>query len=72
MRTAHIEYLVRSLEKARKFYVDTLGLVETESSDRQIYLRGLEDRFHHSLVLTKASRPGLGHISYRSRTEEDL
>ena len=31
-RTAHVEYFVRNLEKSRRFYVDTLGLVETESN----------------------------------------
>jgi catechol 2,3-dioxygenase len=72
VRTAHVEYLVRNLEKSRRFYVDTLGLVETESTDRQIFLRGLEDRFHHSVVLTKSSRPGVGHISFRLREEAQL
>src|SRR5579872_58928 len=72
VRTAHVEYYVRNLEKSRKFYVDTLGLVETEANDSQIYLRGLEDRFHHSLVLTKSPRPGVGHISFRLREETQL
>jgi len=72
VRTAHVEFFVKSLEKARRFYVDTLGMVETEADGRQIYLRGLEDRFHHSLVLTRATRPGLGHIAFRVRKESDL
>ena len=72
VRTAHVEYYVTNIEKSRAFYVDTLGLAETESDDNQIYLRGLEDRSHHCLVLTKSSRPGVGHISYRLRKESDL
>jgi catechol 2,3-dioxygenase len=72
VRTAHVEFSVKSLEKARRFYVDTLGMVETEADGRQIYLRGLEDRFHHSLVLTRATRPGLGHIAFRVRKESDM
>ncbi len=72
VRTAHVEFFITNLKKARKFYVDTLGMVETESDDRQIYLRGIEDRFHHSLLLTQSSRPGLGHISFRVRKDGDL
>ncbi|MFI5420695.1 MAG: 3,4-dihydroxyphenylacetate 2,3-dioxygenase [Nitrososphaerales archaeon] len=72
VRTAHVEFFVKNLEKARRFYVDTLGMVETEADGRQIYLRGVEDRFHHSLVLTKSSMPGLGHIAFRVRKESDL
>ena len=35
---------------ARRFYVDLLGFVETARDDA-LYLRGLEEREHHSLVL---------------------
>ena len=72
VRAAHVEFLVKDLDKARQFYVDTLGMVVTEADDRQIYLRGIEDRVHHSLLLTKAPQPGLGHISFRVRKDSDL
>jgi catechol 2,3-dioxygenase len=72
VRTAHVEYLVTDLERTREFYVDTLGFIETFSDRSHIYLRGLEDRFHHCMVLTKSSKPGVGHISYRVRKDEDL
>jgi catechol 2,3-dioxygenase len=63
---------VTDLEKSREFYVKTLGLVETESTRNRIYLRGLEDRCHHSLLLTESNEPSVDHISYRVRDESDL
>jgi catechol 2,3-dioxygenase len=72
VRTAHIEYSVTDLERSRDFYVKALGLIETESDENQIYLRGVEDRFHHCLVLTKSSKPSVAHISFRVRSESDL
>lgn len=72
VRASHIEFNVTDLERSREFYVNALGLVETEAEQNRIYLRGLEDRFHHCLILTKATEPSAGHISYRVRTEESL
>ncbi len=72
VRTAHVEFLVTDLKRSREFYVDTLGFVETESDSSHLYLRGLEDRFHHCILLTKAKRPAVGHIAFRVREEDDL
>jgi catechol 2,3-dioxygenase len=75
VRTAHVEFKVRDLERSRDFYVNTLGLLETYSDDSTIYLRGLEDRFSHSLILSKTAadgEPSVDHISYRVRSEKDL
>jgi len=72
VRTSHVEYLVSDLEKSRKFYVETLGMIETENTKNRIYLRGVEDRFHHCLILTRASKPAVAHISFRVRSDLDL
>ncbi len=72
VRTAHVEFRVTDLERSREFYVKTLGLVETESTRNRIYLRGLEDRCHHSLLLTESKEPVVDHVSYRVRNEFDL
>jgi catechol 2,3-dioxygenase len=72
VRTSHVELLVADLGRSREFYIDTLGFVETYSDEDHIYLRGLEDRFHHCLLLTKSKKIGVGHISFRVRTESDL
>lgn len=72
IRAAHGEFRVTDLERARTFYVDLLGFVETERTADALYLRGLEERAHHSLVLRKAESCGAGHLGFRVETEEGL
>lgn len=72
LRTSHVEYRVTDLGRAREFYVDLLGFVETERDADHLYLRGLEDRYHHSLVLTRHPTPGLSHAAFRVAEAEDL
>ncbi len=72
MRASHVEFLVTNLERSRDFYVNVLGFVETSSDSDHVYLRGLEDRFHHCLVLTRSSVAAVGHMAYRVRRNEDL
>jgi catechol 2,3-dioxygenase len=72
LRSAHIEFRVTDLGRARAFYVDLLGFVETEHDGDRLYLRGYEERDHHSLVLRRGTSPGVGHMAYRVASEEDL
>lgn len=72
VRAGHIEFLVTDLDRARRFYVDLLGFVETARDDRHVYLRGLEERHHHSLLLTRADEPGVAHLAYRVAAAGDL
>ncbi len=72
IRAAHGEFRVTDLERARTFYVDLLGFVETERTSGALYLRGLEERGHHSLVLTKSDAACAGHLGFRVESEDDL
>lgn len=72
VRLHHVGLNVTDLEKARHFYVDGLGLIETESDERHICLRGIDDASHHCLILSKADQPSLGHVSYRVSSEGEL
>ena len=56
VRLSHVVFRVTDLAASRAFYVDTLGLQVTEETADIIYLRGLEERNHHSLVLRKEGR----------------
>jgi catechol 2,3-dioxygenase len=49
-----------------------MGLYETERVGQSVYLRGWGDFFHHSLVLTEADAPGMGHAAWRAEGPEEL
>jgi 3,4-dihydroxyphenylacetate 2,3-dioxygenase len=72
LRPAHVEFRVTDLARARDFYVRLLGFVESASDRDRLYLRGYEERDHHSLVLRRAASPGAGHLTYRVASEDDL
>ncbi|BDC18280.1 3,4-dihydroxyphenylacetate 2,3-dioxygenase [Acidianus sp. HS-5] len=72
LRLSHVVVRVRDLDKAYKFYVELLGLVETEKDGDCLYLRGVEEGQHHSLVLKKADSPGLSYIGLRVKKPEEL
>lgn len=72
VRAAHVELRVNDLARSRYFYVDLLGLNVTAEEDGALYLRGIEERCHHSLVLRKSDEPAVGHISFRVATPDDL
>ncbi|EBX4817115.1 3,4-dihydroxyphenylacetate 2,3-dioxygenase, partial [Salmonella enterica subsp. enterica serovar Newport] len=72
VRLSHVELRVTDLAKSRAFYVDTLGLqVSDETADR-IYLRAMEERAHHCLVLAKADEASVGELGFKVFSDEDL
>jgi catechol 2,3-dioxygenase len=72
VRLHHVEVTVTDLDKARHFYCEGLGFIETESDEQHIYLRAIEDANHHCLVLTKGEQASLKHIAYRVSADKDL
>ncbi|RLQ97377.1 3,4-dihydroxyphenylacetate 2,3-dioxygenase [Falsibacillus albus] len=72
IRTARSILHVTDLNQSRDFYVNALGFVETDADEEHIYLRGLEEHVHHSLVLKKADKPAVEALSYKLRSESDL
>jgi 3,4-dihydroxyphenylacetate 2,3-dioxygenase len=72
MRAAYAELLVTDLEASERFYVDLLGLVVTLRTDGALYLRGWEERVHHSLVLRRSDLVGVERLAFRVRTNDDL
>ncbi|MBL0888332.1 3,4-dihydroxyphenylacetate 2,3-dioxygenase [Myceligenerans sp. I2] len=71
-RASHVALAVTDLAASRDFYRDTIGLVVTEESDDAVYLRGLEEAAHHSLVLRRAEEAKALHIGLRVRTDADI
>lgn len=72
LRCASMELVVTDLAESRKFYVDTLGLVVTEETDSEIYLRTFDEFIHHNLVLRQGPVAAVAAFSYRVRSPEDL
>ena len=72
-RASHIALTVRDLAVSRSFYTEVIGLVVTHESNDEIYLRGVEETCHHSLILRKsAGRPLCEVIGYRVFQDADL
>jgi len=69
---AHVEILTPDLPASTRFFEDLLGMQETERSGTSVYLRGYEERYHHSIKLTAAAEPGLGHVAWRARSPQGL
>ena len=53
VRASHVELGVSDLAKSRAFYVDCLGYIVGDEDSDALYLRGVEERNHHSVVLRK-------------------
>jgi catechol 2,3-dioxygenase len=69
---AHVEMLSPKAEDTVKFFVDLLGMDVVQREGQSVFLRGYEDPYHHSLKITEAPEPGLGHVAWRVRTPEAL
>ena len=72
LRLSHIALTVADLAASRAFYVDTLGLQVTAESDERLYLRAMEERGHHCLVLEKGSAAGANVLGFKVFDEEQL
>jgi catechol 2,3-dioxygenase len=72
-RISHVVLTVQDLEASRRFYVDALGFVVSRRDDNALYLRGLEEACHHSLVLRQEAGPSVCQaIGFRVMVEADL
>ncbi|NRB18808.1 MAG: 3,4-dihydroxyphenylacetate 2,3-dioxygenase [Rhodobacteraceae bacterium] len=72
LRLSHVEYRVTDLAASRAFYVDTLGLQVTYEDDQRLYLRAMEERGHHSIVLVQADKADVGVLGFKLYDEPDL
>jgi catechol 2,3-dioxygenase len=71
-RASHVSLAVSDLEASRDFYRDVIGLVVTEEADDTVYLRGLEEAAHHSLVLERQAEAKALRVGLRVREDKDI
>lgn len=73
IRLSHACLNVADLSVSKKFYTEILGLQVTDESDTHIYLRAMEERGHHCLILQKSDNPGTVEVmGFKTYDEEDL
>jgi catechol 2,3-dioxygenase len=71
-RISHAVLNVTDLAASRSFYENLIGLFVTEADDQAVYLRGVEETAHHSVVLRQRSAPSAERLGFRVASEEDL
>jgi 3,4-dihydroxyphenylacetate 2,3-dioxygenase len=72
VRSAYVELQVCDLAASERFYVDVLGLVVSARDRETLYLRGWEERLHHSIVLREGAFPAAVRAGFRVFSESDL
>ena len=73
IRLSHVCLNVKDLVASRKFYSEILGLQITDESDSHIYLRAMEERGHHCVILQKSDQPGTVEVmGFKTFDEADL
>jgi catechol 2,3-dioxygenase len=76
-RASHSVIAVKDLAKSRAFYVDLIGFIVSDEDRDAIYLRGVAEASHHSLVLKRAGSGAADgaaaeRVGLRCFSEEDL
>lgn len=69
---AMVELFTPKFEESFWFFHDVLGMTPTEDDGKSCYLRGYEDRYHHSLKLTRSDAAGVGTVSWRAASPQAL
>ncbi len=73
LRPGHIQIRVLDLDEGVRHYRDVLGLEETgRDALGRVYLRGWDERDHHSIVLRHADRAGMDFFGFKVDSEASL
>ena len=71
IRLSHATLGCKDLSVSKAFYVDTLGMQITDEDANNVYLRAMEERGHHSVILAKGDA-AVHVLSFKVFAEEDL
>src|SRR6202035_2509661 len=72
VRCSHAVLDVVDLNTSLAFYENAIGLHVEDSDDKAVYLRGVEEHQHHSLVLRKAASAACNRLGFNVGNEIDL
>ncbi|MFE7795946.1 catechol 2,3-dioxygenase, partial [Streptomyces sp. NPDC057460] len=59
-------------EETLWFFKELLGMEETTLEGQSVYLRAYKDFYHHTLKVTEAKEPGMGHVAWRTSSKPAL
>ncbi len=72
-RASHVVLTVPDLQACRDFYCEVIGLLVSDEDSDIVYLRGVEEIGHHSLVLKRSGgEPQCERVGARVYSDEDL
>lgn len=72
VRLSHVEYHVTDLAASKTFYTDILGLQVSAETDQKVFLRAMEERGHHCIVLTRSNHSNVRFIAFKVWDETQL
>ncbi|MGH2870847.1 MAG: 3,4-dihydroxyphenylacetate 2,3-dioxygenase, partial [Solirubrobacteraceae bacterium] len=72
LRAAFVELRVSDPAVSERFYSGLLGMIVSARTDDAVYLRGWEERQHHSLILRRGPIAAAARLGFRVRHEGDL
>jgi catechol 2,3-dioxygenase len=68
----HLEMFTPKPEESLRFFIDIMGMTESGREGDSVYLRAWDDYERHTLKLTAAKQPGMGHMGLRARSQHAL
>jgi catechol 2,3-dioxygenase len=68
----HVELLTPKLDESVAFFKNIVGLHESGRAGSSVYLRAWGDYARYTLKLTASPKAGLGHLAFRTRSDEVL
>ncbi|WP_420860584.1 3,4-dihydroxyphenylacetate 2,3-dioxygenase [Algirhabdus cladophorae] len=73
IRLSHVCLNVKDLTASKTFYTQILGLQITDETDQHVYLRAMEERGHHCIILQKSQKAGtVDVLGFKTFDEADL
>ena len=72
VRLSHTVFDVTDLKASKAFWSGTLGLTVSAETEDHVYLRAMEERGHHCIVLRKAETASANALSFKVWDDSDL
>jgi catechol 2,3-dioxygenase len=68
----HFEIFTPKPAESLEFFIEVMGMTETNREGQSVYLRAWGDYDHCTLKLTEAKQAGLGHVGWRANSPQAM